>query len=136
MVLVENFWDEVLAGPHPDQGMRMITAKPLNLKRCIYEGEGSKLLSIPESPMTPFDLVGSGHELTPLTPAALVTPLSAKKENVWRSVCWGFFTIDVFNPGRNLAIKGIGVALFDKPKHNTPTVYDWLYSDDTRSKHR
>ncbi|XP_042519084.1 auxin-repressed 12.5 kDa protein-like [Macadamia integrifolia] len=111
MVLIENFWNEVLAGPDPDQGMRMITTKPLNLKRCIYEGKGNKSLLMPESPPTP---------------ATPVTPSSARKENVWRSV---------FNPGSNLATKGIGAALFDKPQPNTPTVYDWLYSDDTRSKH-
>ncbi|XP_042501332.1 dormancy-associated protein homolog 1-like [Macadamia integrifolia] len=111
MVLLENFWDEVVAGPHPYQGMRKITTKPLNLER--YEGgEGSKSLLMPGSPTTPA------------TPA---TPSSARKENVWRSV---------FNPGSNLATKGIGAALFDKPEPNTPTVYDWLYSDDTRSKHR
>ncbi|XP_042516294.1 auxin-repressed 12.5 kDa protein-like isoform X1 [Macadamia integrifolia] len=111
MVSVENFWDEVVAGPYPDQGTRKITTKPLNLKR-YEEGEGSKSLLMPESPTTP---------------ATLATPSSARKENEWRSV---------FNPGSNLATKGIGAALFDKPQPNTPTVYDWLYSNDTRSKHR
>ncbi|XP_042506657.1 auxin-repressed 12.5 kDa protein-like [Macadamia integrifolia] len=111
MVLLDNLWDEVLAGPHPDQGIRKITTKPLNLKRH-GEGEGSRSLLMPESPTT----------LT--TPT---TPSSARKENVWRSV---------FNPRSNLATKVIGAALFDKPEPNTPTVYDWLYSDDTRSKHR
>ncbi|XP_043689411.1 auxin-repressed 12.5 kDa protein-like [Telopea speciosissima] len=105
MVLLENFWDEVLAGPRPDQGLRRVTTKPLNLKR-----EGKKWMP--------------GSPTTPATPA---TPFSARKENVWRSV---------FNPGSNLATKGIGAELFDKPQPNTPTVYDWLYSDDTRSKHR
>ncbi|KAL9687221.1 hypothetical protein QQ045_031619 [Rhodiola kirilowii] len=72
------------------------------------EGEGSKSLS------------------TPATPTIPSTSLSAKKDNVWRSV---------FNPGSNLATKDIGAAKFDKQEPNTPTVYDWLYSGETRSKH-
>ncbi|KAI9121624.1 hypothetical protein K1719_008657 [Acacia pycnantha] len=58
------------------------------------------------------------------------TPTSGRKgggDNVWRSV---------FNPGSNSATKSIGAEKFDKPLPNSPTVYDWLYSDDSRSKHR
>ncbi|KAG7963071.1 hypothetical protein I3843_09G099700 [Carya illinoinensis] len=40
---------------------------------------------------------------------------TARKDNVWRSV---------FHPGSNLATKGIGAELFDKPLPNSPTVYD------------
>ncbi|KAJ4976772.1 hypothetical protein NE237_001878 [Protea cynaroides] len=117
MVLLENFWDEVVAGPHPYEGQeklrKLMTTRPLNLR---VGGEGSNSLSMPASPTTPP---------TPGTPPT--TPLSTRKENVWRSV---------FHPGSNLATKTIGAAVFDKPQPNTPTVYDWLYSDDTRSKHR
>ncbi|KAF5174865.1 Dormancy-associated protein-like protein [Thalictrum thalictroides] len=59
---------------------------------------------------------------TPVTPVTPTTP----KENVWRSV---------FHPGSNIATKHIGSAVFDKPQPNSPSVYDWLYSGDTRSKH-
>ncbi|KAJ4975087.1 hypothetical protein NE237_000193 [Protea cynaroides] len=107
MVLLENFWDEVVAGPHPDHQGRKFTISTLNLAEA--KGEGSSSLSTPPTPGTP------------------TTPSSGKKENVWRSV---------FNPGSNLATKTIGAAVFDKPQPNTPTVYDWLYSDETRSKHR
>ncbi|XP_039019954.1 auxin-repressed 12.5 kDa protein-like [Hibiscus syriacus] len=62
----------------------------------------------------------------PGTPTTPTTPVSVRRENVWRSV---------FNPGSNLATKGIGAEVFDKPQPNSPTVYDWLYSGETRSKH-
>lgn len=52
---------------------------------------------------------------SPGTPTT--TPGSARKDNVWRSV---------FHPGSNIATKGRGTNLFDKPSHpNSPTVYDW-----------
>ncbi|KAJ4703515.1 Auxin-repressed protein [Melia azedarach] len=117
-MLLEKLWDDVVAGPQPDRGLgklRKITTTPLNVKDG--EGESSKFqrsLSIPASPATPS---------TPVTPT---TPVSARKDNVWRSV---------FHPGSNLATRGIGAEVFDKPVHpNSPTVYDWLYSGETRMK--
>ncbi|KAK9268216.1 hypothetical protein L1049_010659 [Liquidambar formosana] len=109
MVLLEKLWDDVMAGPQPERGLgklRKITTKPLPLIIKDGEGESSvqRSMSMPASPATPA---------TPVTPS---TPSSARKENVWRSV---------FNPGSNLATKGIGSAVFDKPQPNTPTVYDW-----------
>ncbi|MBH0334029.1 hypothetical protein BM86_00305, partial [Bacillus thuringiensis] len=62
----------------------------------------------------------------PESPATPTTPSpSARKDNVWRSV---------FNPGSNLASRGMGSQVFDKPQPNSPSVYDWLYSGETRSK--
>jgi hypothetical protein len=55
----------------------------------------------------------------PTTPTTPVTPSSTTPRggNVWRSV---------FNPGSNLATKGIGSSIFDCPQQaNSPTVYDW-----------
>ncbi|KAJ9168811.1 hypothetical protein P3X46_020295 [Hevea brasiliensis] len=117
-MLLDKLWDDVVAGPQPDRGLgklRKISTKPLTIDK---EGETSKFqrsISMPASPGTPS---------TPLTPT---TPASVRKDNVWRSV---------FNPGSNLATKGLGAQLFDKPQPNSPTVYDWLYSGETRSKHR
>ncbi|XVE51372.1 hypothetical protein DITRI_Ditri02bG0034900 [Diplodiscus trichospermus] len=115
MVLLEKLWDDVVAGPQPDRGLgrlrKITTTQPLSIKD---EGEGSKYqgsMSMPASPGTP------------VTPT---TPVSARRENVWRSV---------FNPGSNLATKNIGADVFDKPQPNSPTVYDWLYSGETRSRH-
>ncbi|XWS19626.1 hypothetical protein CRYUN_Cryun31cG0031800 [Craigia yunnanensis] len=117
MILLDKLWDDVVAGPQPERGLgrlRKITTQPLSI---IDEGEGRKnlrSLSMPASPGTP---------VTPVTPT---TPVSARRENVWRSV---------FNPGSNVATKSIGADVFDKPQPNSPTVYDWLYSGETRSKH-
>ncbi|CAN8316028.1 unnamed protein product [Cochlearia groenlandica] len=107
-------WDETVAGPKPDHGLgrlrNKITAQPIDIKREA----GSSSKAVPTA--------SSGSPRTPTTPG------SARKENVWRSV---------FHPGSNIATKGMGTNLFDKPSHpNSPTVYDWLYSDDTKSQHR
>uniref|UniRef100_A0A7N0TKC5 Auxin-repressed protein n=1 Tax=Kalanchoe fedtschenkoi TaxID=63787 RepID=A0A7N0TKC5_KALFE len=114
MVLLEKLWDDVVAGPQPERGLGMLRKLATPLKIPEGSSKYQRSVSMPASPGTPA---------TPTTPS---TPLSAKKDNVWRSV---------FNPGSNLATKGIGAAKFDKPEPNTPTVYDWLYSGETRSKH-
>ena len=119
MVLLDKIWDDVMAGPHPERGLEKLRKipTPLNIKD---EGEGSSIqrsLSMPASPATP---------VTPMTPTT-PSPTAARKDNVWRSV---------FHPGSNIATKRIGAEMFDKPHPNSPTVYDWLYSAETRSKHR
>ena len=118
MVLLDKLWDDVLAGPHPDRGLGKL--------RKIKDGEGGgskyqRSLSMPASSSS------SSTPTTPMTPATLSPTAARAKDNVWRSV---------FNPGSNLATKGIGADVFDKPQPNSPTVYDWLYSGETRSKHR
>nr|ABQ44282.1 auxin-repressed protein [Sesbania drummondii] len=115
MVLLEKLWDDIVAGPQPERGLGKL--RKLHVKD---DGEGSsklqRNLSMPTTPTTP---------VTPTTPT---TPVSARKvDNVWRSV---------FHPGSNAATKTIGAQMFDKPLPNSPTVYDWLYSGETRSKHR
>ncbi len=117
--LLDKIWDDVMAGPHPERGLEKLRKipTPLNIKD---EGEGSTIqrsLSMPASPATP---------VTPMTPTT-PSPTAARKDNVWRSV---------FHPGSNIATKRIGAEMFDKPHPNSPTVYDWLYSAETRSKHR
>ncbi|XP_009767956.1 dormancy-associated protein 1-like isoform X1 [Nicotiana sylvestris] len=125
MVLIEKLWDDVMAGPQPDKGLGKLR-KYISVQTTGGEGgEGSskyyqRSLSVSGSPTTP------GTPVTPTTPSP--TAAAAKKENVWRSV---------FNPGSNIATKRIGAEVFDKPSHpNSPTVYDWLYSGETRSKHQ
>ncbi|CAH1448482.1 unnamed protein product [Lactuca virosa] len=114
MVLIDQMWDEVVAGPQPQRGLGK-----LRKVTTVNEKEGSskfqKSLSMPPTPTTPG---------TPTTPS----PTAARKDNVWRSV---------FNPGSNLATKSVGSNYFDNPSTaGSPTVYDWLYSGETRSKHR
>nr|Q05349.1 RecName: Full=Auxin-repressed 12.5 kDa protein [Fragaria x ananassa]AAA73872.1 auxin-repressed protein [Fragaria x ananassa]CAA36676.1 12.5 kDa protein [Fragaria x ananassa] len=109
MVLLDKLWDDIVAGPQPERGLGMLrkVPQPLNLKD---EGESSKI-TMPTTPTTP------------VTPT---TPISARKDNVWRSV---------FHPGSNLSSKTMGNQVFDSPQPNSPTVYDWMYSGETRSKH-
>ncbi|CAN1229469.1 Dormancy-associated protein homolog 2 [Linum grandiflorum] len=114
MVLLDNLWDDVVAGPQPERGLGRL--RRIGTKIHVDgEAGGSqqlqKSLTMPTSPTTP------------------ATPGSATKDNVWRSV---------FNPGSNLATKS-GHAMYDNvspTQANNPTTYDWLYSGDTRSKHR
>ncbi|KAK1310847.1 hypothetical protein QJS10_CPA08g01103 [Acorus calamus] len=121
MVLLDKLWDDVLAGPQPERGLgklrKLTTNNPLKVEGESSGGGGMKIFQRSAS-MPP----------TPGTPTTPTTPSSAKKENVWRSV---------FHPGSNLATKGRGSEIFDKPSQpNSPTVYDWLYSGETRSNHR
>ncbi|KAL2341871.1 hypothetical protein Fmac_009811 [Flemingia macrophylla] len=117
MVLLDKIWDDVLAGPQPETGLEKLRKLTTTIK--TDEGESSKLQKSLSMPTTPN---------TPLTPTTPTTPGSGRKaDNVWRSV---------FHPGSNSATKTIGAQMFDKPLPNSPTVYDWLYSGDTRSRHR
>ncbi|CAN8304024.1 unnamed protein product [Cochlearia groenlandica] len=122
MVLLEKLWDDVVAGPKPDRGLsrlRKITTQPIN----IIKGEGSN--KVMNRSLTMPAIVSPGTPTTPITPT---TPTTPRNDNVWRSV---------FNPGSNLATRAIGSNVFDKPTHpNCPSVYDWMYSSESRSQHR
>ncbi|GMJ14688.1 dormancy-associated protein-like 1, DORMANCY-ASSOCIATED PROTEIN 1 [Hibiscus trionum] len=110
MVLLEKLWDDVVAGPQPERGL----------------GRLRKITTTTQPLSTKDEASSATMPVTPTTPTSPTTPVSARRENVWRSV---------FHPGSNLATKGIGAEVFDKPQPNSPTVYDWLYSGETRSKH-
>ncbi|XP_057737482.1 dormancy-associated protein 1-like [Arachis stenosperma] len=113
MVLLEKLWDDVVAGPQPDRGLGRLRKITTEIKD---EGDGSSFKKSTSMPTTPP------------TPGTPTSPGSARKaDNVWRSV---------FHPGSNSATKSIGAQMFDKPLPNSPTVYDWLYSGESRSKHR
>ncbi|CAM0949292.1 unnamed protein product [Alopecurus aequalis] len=110
--MLDKLWDDVVAGPQPETGLdklrRVAATKPLAINTATG-GEGSK--SMPTTPTTP------------VTPSSSTPP--SRGGNVWRSV---------FHPGSNLATKSIGANIFDRPQPNSPTVYDWLYSDETRTR--
>ncbi|WVZ59661.1 hypothetical protein U9M48_009771 [Paspalum notatum var. saurae] len=121
--MLEKLWDDVVAGPRPETGLEKLrkaaTTRQLVIDAKDADAGGSSSYKRTQSmPSTPT---------TPVTPSSSsTTPRGAS--NVWRSV---------FHPGSNLATKGIGANLFDRPQQpNSPTVYDWLYSDETRSNHR
>jgi|UniRef100_A0ACD5ZVX8 hypothetical protein len=111
--MLDKLWDDVVAGPRPETGLdklrRAAATQPLAINTALATGEASK--SMPTTPTTP------------VTPSSSSTP--PRGGNVWRSV---------FHPGSNLATKSLGANLFDRPQPNSPTVYDWLYSDETRTR--
>lgn len=156
MGLLDKMWDEVVAGPPPDNGLGKLRKSPtihetdpdaalrrMALRRSSAEFERSqeearqvtkgiaiakpskyfqRSLSMDGSPPSP----SSPTDGSPLSPSSSSgTP--REKENVWRSV---------FNPGSNRATRHIGSEKFDKAEPNSPTVYDWLYSGETKSKWR
>ncbi|CAL4917601.1 unnamed protein product [Urochloa decumbens] len=117
--MLEKMWDDVVAGPRPETGLEKLrkaaTSRPLVIddKDAAAGASYKRTQSMPPTPTTPG------------TPSSSTTPRGGN--NVWRSV---------FHPGSNLATKSMGANLFDRPQPNSPTVYDWLYSDETRSNHR
>ncbi|KAL6868089.1 hypothetical protein ACP4OV_014934 [Aristida adscensionis] len=117
--MLEKLWDDVVAGPHPETGLEKLrkatTSRPLLINKDAEGSSYKRAQSMPTTPTTP---------VTPTTPSSSST---TPRGNVWRSV---------FHPGSNLATKTVGANLFDRPQPNSPTVYDWLYSDETRSNHR
>ncbi len=117
--MLDKLWDDVLAGPQPEEGLakfRRITVDTNNLNNKEDEGSSSskyqRSISMPTTPGTPSPT------------------WAARKENVWRSV---------FHPGSNLNTRSVGAhQYYDKPAQSqvrSPTTYDWLYSDETRSKY-
>lgn len=82
------------------------------------EGEGGQLQASMSARAAPS---------TPTTPATPTSPASAsaRKDNVWRSV---------FHPASNVATRGIGAQVFDKPQPNSPTIYDWYAYANTSKK--
>nr|AAM65806.1 auxin-repressed protein-like [Arabidopsis thaliana] len=114
MGVLENLWDDVVAGPRPEAGgrghLRRISTSLTSLNNTTEGMSVAGSVSLPASPATP------------------VTPGSGRKVDVWRSV---------FHPASNVTTREIGANVFDKPSHpNSPTVYDWMDSNETRSKHR
>ncbi|CAD6205602.1 unnamed protein product [Miscanthus lutarioriparius] len=121
--MLDKLWDDVVAGPHPETGLEKLrkaaTPRPLVIDKDADAGAAGSYKRTQSMPSTPT---------TPVTPSSsTTTPRRGANDNVWRSV---------FHPGSNLATKGMGANLFDRPEPNSPTVYDWLYSDETRSNHR
>ncbi|KAJ9566472.1 hypothetical protein OSB04_002438 [Centaurea solstitialis] len=115
--MFDQMWDEVVAGPQPDRGLGKLRKLATFSGRDGQEGSSGNSLSIsvPSSPTTPG---------TPTN----TSPTAARKDNVWRSV---------FNPGSNPATRDHGSNRFDKPSNpGSPTVYDWMYSGDSRNKYR
>ncbi|GLJ37343.1 hypothetical protein SUGI_0757560 [Cryptomeria japonica] len=136
MGLLDQLWDDVVAGPQPHRGLGKFrksatinsrspeggeeigrVTKSITIAKH-YQGLSLDTNSVPSSPSA---------SSVPSTPSSPSSSTPREKENVWRSV---------FHPGSNKATGFIGSQKFDNAQPNSPTVYDWLYSGDTKSKYR
>jgi len=141
--MLDKIWDDTVGGPPPDRGLRMLrknstfnasaTAAGKMQERSPEDPSGNRVIG--KSPKFYFErslsMESSSSTSPPSSPTAAPSSSASStprdQENVWRSV---------FNPGSNINTKTIGSQKFDKAEPQSPTVYDWLYSGDTRSKWR
>lgn len=152
-----KLWDDVAGGSPPDKGLKQLRKStstdpgqypdvPTDARRIMerrfstgaYQSSGGSqniaiakpervgMLDIDDSPSgTPSSLSST----PPASPSMAASPstYSREKDNIWRSV---------FHPGQNKVMRKIGSDKFDKAQANAPTVYDWLYSSETKSEYR
>ncbi|OIC47794.1 hypothetical protein A7L55_20495 [Acinetobacter baumannii] len=136
--MLDKIWDDTLGGPQPDSGLRRLRnnsgkmqVSPVDIEEMnLKEGSGGiRVIGKPQK--FAFQRSLSLENSPPSSPTAASSSSASStprdRENVWRSV---------FNPGSNINSKTIGSAKFDKPEPQSPTVYDWLYSGETKSKWR
>ncbi|CAK9204420.1 unnamed protein product [Sphagnum troendelagicum] len=113
MVFLDKLWDDVVAGPQPDKGL-----KHLRSPKSVTD------ISVPSDVASP----GSLASTPPASPSLASPSFSREKENVWRSV---------FHPGSNRQVmRRLGSNKFDNVQPDSPSVYDWLYSKDTKTEWR
>lgn len=157
--ILGKIWDDVAGGSPPDKGLKHLRKSssgvagqfpdvPTDARRIMerrfstgaYESPGGSptsqniaitkpkvgLLNVEESPSGTPSSLGSTPPASP-SMAASPSTYSREKDNIWRSV---------FHPGQNKVMRKIGSDKFDKAQANSPTVYDWLYSADTKSEYR
>jgi len=152
MGLLDKLWDDVAGGSPPDKGLKQlrkeksgkgaqVTGGPLDAANIVDRragGDGfqtSKAVAIRRplglGSLSTDTSVGTPSSLgsTPPASPSMASPstYTAEKDNIWRSV---------FHPGQNKVMRKVGSDKFDKAQPNSPTVYDWLYSSDTKSEYR
>jgi len=148
--MLEKLWDDVAGGSPPDKGLKQLRKSnsgqypdvPIDAKRimerrfstgayqspsqniAIKKPERIGMLDVDSPSGTPNSL-GS----TPPASPSMASPSSYTKEKkkIWRSV---------FHPGQNKVMRKVGSDKFDKAQPNSPSVYDWLYSADSKSQYR
>ncbi|XP_024530998.1 auxin-repressed 12.5 kDa protein [Selaginella moellendorffii] len=157
MGLLDKLWDDVVAGPQPDRGLGMLRNKNAKAVARDLTGLDGDPLGAPgardpkyrrSSTMVtqsinirPPPLIRSasfGDESAPATPTGAASsvgspssmagsPGTTPKDNVWRSV---------FHPGggRARAVERQGSARYDNVTPNSPSVYDWMYSPESKNK--
>jgi hypothetical protein len=141
--MLGKLWDDVAGGSPPDKGMKQL--------RKLSSGNNARFPDVPtdvaerqsrspnvaiKKPLRMGMLDVDNHEGSPSSlgstpPASPSTAspstFSREKDNVWRSV---------FHPGQNKVMRHVGSDKFDKAQPNSPSVYDWMYSGDTKSEYR
>jgi hypothetical protein len=156
MGLLDKLWDDSVAGPQPDHGLGRLrkhyswnsssTSSDSALARRRTSAEFAQAqdesrqvtqsIAIVKPSALKIDQNMEQKDATsssspPMSPSlaspSSFSPSPRGRENVWRSV---------FHPGSNQAMSKVGSSKFDKPEPNSPTVYDWLYSGETKSEYR
>jgi hypothetical protein len=148
--MLGKLWDDVAGGSPPEKGLKQLRKSnsgqypnvPDDARRIMERrfGTGSHqtpaqsiaikkpqrigMLDVDSQAGTPSSL-GS----TPPASPSMASPSSytQEKDNIWRSV---------FHPGQNKVMRKVGSDKFDKAQPNAPSVYDWLYSADSKSEYR
>jgi hypothetical protein len=148
--MLGKLWDDVAGGSPPDKGLKQLRKSksgqypdvPDNARRimerrfsiganqspsqniAIKKPQNIGMVDVDSPAGTPNSL-GS----TPPASPSLASPSSYTKEkdNIWRSV---------FHPGQNKIMRKVGSDKFDKAQPNAPSVYDWLYSANSKSEYR
>ncbi|KAL2621850.1 hypothetical protein R1flu_002055 [Riccia fluitans] len=118
MGLLDKLWDDVLAGPQPEKGL-----SKLRQKQAVLPEGVQKTRTTQDGSESPLPSPGGAAS------SPLASPATRERENIWRSV---------FHPGQNRALERFGSARFDNVASSptSPTVYDWLYSGETKSQWR
>jgi hypothetical protein len=148
--MLGKLWDDVAGGSPPEKGLKQLRKSnsgqypdvPDDARRimerrfstgphqtpaqsiAIKKPQRIGMLDVDSPAGTPSSL-GS----TPPASPSMASPSSytKEKENIWRSV---------FHPGQNKVMRKVGSDKFDKAQPNAPSVYDWLYSADSKSEYR
>lgn len=148
--MLGKLWDDVAGGSPPEKGLKQLRksnsgqypdvpdeARRIMERRfstgadqtpaqniAIKKPQKIGMLDVDSVAGTPNSL-GS----TPPASPSMASPSSytREKDNIWRSV---------FHPGQNKIMRKVGSDKFDKAQPNAPSVYDWLYSADSKSEYR
>lgn len=158
MGLLDKLWDDVAGGSPPEKGLKQLRKEKSAAAAPFPEGdaasgimdrrrsaeflrsqdEASRMTQsiaikkpqtmAPLDTESPVGTPGSVGSTPPASPSmASPSTFAREKTNVWRSV---------FHPGQNKVMRQVGSDKFDNAKPNSPTVYDWLYSADTKTEYR
>jgi hypothetical protein len=148
--ILEKIWDDVAGGSPPEKGLKQLRGPssgqypdvPDDARRIMerrlstgaYQSPAQNIaIKRPEKigmldVDSPAGTPGSLGAASPASPS-MASPSSylKEKDNVWRSV---------FHPGQNKVMRKVGSDKFDKAQPNAPSVYDWLYSSDSKPEYR